>query len=257
MPLLIGTSGWQYAHWKERFYPKGVPQRCWLEYYAERFDTVELNNAFYRLPERSTFEQWRERTPPGFRVAVKASRYLTHIKRLKDPSEPVGRLMERAAGLGDRLGPVLVQLPPNLPADLGRLAETLDAFPRHVRVTVEFRHESWFSDDCRRLLEERGVALCLADSPSRRTPLWKTAGWGYVRFHAGRAFPPPCYGRKALSSWVERIAECFGEEAEVFCFFNNDPLACALRDAVEFARLAERHGLQATRVPDRAEVRPG
>lgn len=257
MPVWIGTSGWQYAHWRGGFYPRTLPQRLWLEHYAERFSTVELNNAFYRLPELHTFEQWRERTPAGFVMAVKASRFLTHIKRLKEPEEPVGRLMERVAGLGDRLGPILLQLPPNLQADLDRLDETLACFPPAVRVAVEMRHRSWFTDETRALLTARSAACCLADSPALRTPLWVTADWGYVRFHQGRAFPSPCYGRAALGSWAARIAELWPAGADVYAYFNNDPLGCAPRDAVRFASAAEKAGLNPTAVPSARETPVG
>ncbi|MDQ6741669.1 MAG: DUF72 domain-containing protein, partial [Candidatus Dormibacteraeota bacterium] len=157
--LYVGTSGWQYRHWKLTFYPKEVRQREWLRYFAERFETVELNNSFYHLPEASSFERWREETPDGFVVAVKMSRYLTHLKRLKDPEEPVALFMERASHLRPKLGPVLVQLPPRMKADPERLEAALDAFPQGVRVAVEFRDDSWFDHTTRRVLEERGAAL--------------------------------------------------------------------------------------------------
>ena len=172
MPVLIGTSGWQYRHWRERFYPPGLPQRSWLEHYAKSFDTVESNNAFCRLPELATFQSWAQRTPPGFVWAVKMSRYLTHIKRLAEPAEPVQRFLERAAGLGPKLGPVLLQLPPTLKADLVRLDVVLGLLTPRVRVAVEFRHDSWFTAETRALLEQRGAALCLADRGSKPvTPL--------------------------------------------------------------------------------------
>lgn len=249
MTVWVGTSGWQYADWRGRLYPPTTAQRLWLEHYAERFATVEVNNAFYRLPERSVFEGWRERTPAGFVVAVKASRYLSHIRRLREPAEPVGRLMERAAGLGDKLGPILLQLPPDFRCDLGRLDATLDCFPAGTRVAVELRHESWFTAETAALLERHGAAFCLADSPARRTPTWRTADWGYVRFHEGRSLPHPCYGRAALRTWAGRLADLFGPAGEVFAYFNNDPGGCAVRDAVRFARELERAGLAATRVP--------
>lgn len=188
---------------------------------------------------------------------VKASRYLTHIKRLAEPGEAVGRLLERARHLGSKLGPILLQLPPNLGADHGRLADTLARFPSDVRVAVEFRHPSWFSDETRALLTERGAALCLADSPRRKTPVWRTAGWGYVRLHEGRAAPHPCYGRHALGTWASRLAELWAPGDDVFCYFNNDGQACAVRDAVLFARALERVGLHPTRVPAPDDVRVG
>jgi uncharacterized protein YecE (DUF72 family) len=252
----VGTSGWQYRDWRGAFYPAGVPQRRWLDHYGRRFATVELNNPFYRLPERETFHQWREETPGDFVFAVKMSRFLTHVRRLRDPDEPVERFLSHARGLGDKLGPVLLQLPPHLEADLGRLAATLDRFPPGVRVAVEPRHESWFAGSgLRQLLEDRRAALCLADSPRRRTPVWRTARWGFVRFHEGRATPSPCYGDRALATWAERIASMWGAQDEVFCYFNNDLRACAVRNAVTFARLVRRAGLRPTRVPEPGEVR--
>ena len=251
MPVLIGTSGWQYRDWRERFYPRGLAQRSWLEHYAVGFDTVESNNAFYRLPERATFESWAQRTPPHFVWAVKMSRYLTHIKRLAEPAEPVQRFLERAAGLGPKLGPVLLQLPPTLRADLDRLDAVLALLAPAVRVAVEFRHDSWFQDETRRLLEQRGAALCLADRGSKPvSPLWRTADWGYVRWHQGRAQPQPCYGARALRSWAGRIAEMWTEKEEVFCYFNNDPGGCALRDARSFAAHLRWAGLEQSRVPE-------
>lgn len=201
MPVWIGTSGWHYRHWRGGLYPPSLPTRAWLAHYARLFATVELNNAFYRLPEGSMFASWAEMLPEGFVVSVKASRYLTHIRRLRDPVEPVERLMERARELGPKLGPVLLQLPPNLGIDLDALEASLAAFPRGARVAVEFRHESWFDLAVRRVLEDAGACLCLADRDGPRGPLWRTADWGYVRFHHGRSRPPSCYGRAALDSW--------------------------------------------------------
>ncbi|HCT79508.1 MAG TPA: DUF72 domain-containing protein, partial [Micromonosporaceae bacterium] len=223
------------------FYPEGLPQRLWLEYYAEHFATVEVNNAFYRLPERNTFAQWRERTPDGFCMAVKMSRYLTHIKRLKDPQEPVARFFSRAEALGDRLGPVLIQLPPTLKANVDALAETLACFPDGTKVAVEPRHQSWWADDVRRLLEKHNAALCWADRLGRPiAPLWRTADWGYLRLHEGRAQPRPRYGRAALKTWVSRIAEAFPSEEPVYVYFNNDHGGAAIVDAKAFLELAQR-----------------
>jgi len=226
--VFVGTSGWQYADWRGRLYPAGVPQRRWLEVYAAQFDTVEVNNAFYRLPERAVFESWRDRTPPGFVVAVKASRYLTHIKRLRDPAEPVARLMSVATGLGDKLGPVLLQLPPTLKSDPDLLDACLACFPAGVRVAVEPRHDSWWTDDVRRVLENRAAALVWADRRSRPvTPLWQTTGWGYLRLHEGAARPWPSYGDTALRSWAARLS---GFD-EAYAYFNNDQRGAAPRDA--------------------------
>ncbi|MDQ3978062.1 MAG: DUF72 domain-containing protein [Actinomycetota bacterium] len=257
MTVLIGTSGWQYASWKGRFYPEDLKQAGWLEHYADRFQVVEVNNAFYRLPEASTFRKWAERTPADFIVGVKASRYLTHIKRLADPAEPVSRFLERATHLGAKLGPVLLQLPPTLVANQERLEETLAQFPAGVRVAVEFRHDSWYTNETRALLEAREAAFCLADSPRRTTPVWRTASWGYLRLHEGRAAPRPCYSERALEDWARRLADHWGPDEDVYVFFNNDPLACAVRDAIVFADVVNRVGLQPTRVPARDEVAVG
>jgi uncharacterized protein YecE (DUF72 family) len=252
--LIIGTSGWQYRHWRGAFYPAGVAQRRWLEFFAQRFVTVESNAAFYRLPEAHTFADWAERTPSDFVMAVKASRFLTHVLRLAEPEEPVALLVERARRLGGKLGPILIQLPPDLAIDVGRLRATLGAFPPEVRVAVEFRHVSWFTDEVEQVLRDGHVALCLADRRRPVTPAWRTAEWGYVRFHGGRSRPPGCYTRDALAAWVDRLAELWPATADVFAYFNNDYHACALRDAQVLAELGERAGLGATRVPAAGEV---
>ena len=249
MAVWIGTSGWQYRDWRGTFYPPATPVRSWLESFSDRFATVESNNAFYRLPERRTFEDWARRTPDDFVMAVKVSRYLTHIKRLSEPAEPVERFIDRVAGLGPKLGPVLLQLPPQLKADLGRLEDTLDRFPRSIRVAVEFRHPSWFSDEVRAALTDRSVALCLADRRRPLGPIWRTADWTYLRFHEGRGRPRPCYGRGALEAWAGRLAATWSADEDVYVYFNNDPRGCAPRDAARFARQVERVGLRPTRVP--------
>lgn len=243
MPLLIGTSGWQYRDWRGVFYPRRCPVDRWLEEYTAHFATVENNNAFYRLPETETFARWRERTPPGFVMAVKASRYLTHIKRLKEPQEPVARLLDRAAGLGDRLGPVLLQLPPTLRADTDLLAACLRQFPADIRVAVEPRHSSWWTDQTRAVLTEHQAALVWADKFSRRvTPLWRTADWGYVRLHHGCASPQPRYGRTALSSWLDRICAEFRDSEDVFLYLNNDPGGAAVANARTLITMAGHRG---------------
>jgi uncharacterized protein YecE (DUF72 family) len=251
MPILLGTCGWSYRDWRGVFYPEKLPQRAWLDHYAEHYATVELDNAFYRLPSYDTFQAWHERLPADVVVAVKASRFLTHIRRLREPVEPVHRLMEHAAGLQGHLGPILVQLPPNLRAEPDRLAECLAAFPTGTRVAVEPRHESWWTDDVRRLLERHGAALTWADRLGRPvTPLWRTTDWGYVRFHEGRAQPWPRYGRAALASWIDRIAAAFDDGADVHVYFNNDPGGAAVSDAATLGRIAARAGRTVTRTPN-------
>ena len=238
MPVLVGTSGWQYRHWRDAFYPRDVPQRQWLEYYAGKFGTVENNATFYRLPAGDTFEAWRRRTPDDFVMALKASRYLTHVRRLRDPAEPVRRMLEAFQGLAGKRGPVLIQLPPNLEADPALLGDCLAQFPADVRVAVEPRHPSWWGDPIRAVLVARGAALCWADRRGQPvTPLWRTAHWGYVRFHEGTADPWPRYGERALASWTERIARTWPPDASVYVYFNNDQNAAAVADAATVAEL--------------------
>lgn len=244
--MLVGTSGFAYLHWARAFYPDGLPQRDRLAYYARLFRTVELNVTFYRLPDRATFEAWRDQVPDDFVFALKASRYLTHIDRLRDPRRPVEELMERAGGLGNRLGPVLLQLPPRMaagPDAADRLERTADAFRASspsaaapVRLALEPRHASWFTPEIRDVLVRRGIALCLADRRGPRTPVWQTADFLYLRFHEGRANPPSCYGRAALRAWAGRAAALAGPNPPGFAFFNNDIHACAIANARTFGR---------------------
>ncbi len=257
MPLLIGTSGWHYAHWRGGLYPSDLPSSHWLEFYAQRFATVELNNAFYRLPEAATFAAWRRSLPEDFVVAVKVSRYLTHVKRLRDPAEPVARLLARATELGPALGPFLLQLPPTLQVDVDALDATLAAFPRGTRVAVEFRHPSWFVPAVRSVLERRRAAACLSATGRSHPPLWRTADWGYLRFHRGEARPPGCFGTTALTTWAHRLAHLWPPGAEVFAYFNNDTSGCAPRDARRLAAIARRAGLAPTRVPGATETPVG
>ena len=238
MAVLVGTSGWQYRHWRDDFYPREVPQRLWLEYYAGRFPTVENNGAFYRLPARETFTQWHDRVPPGFVMAVKVSRYLTHVRRLRDPEEPVRRFLDAADGLDGTLGPVLLQLPPTLTADPELLDDCLRRFTAGVRVAVEPRHPSWWTDRVRAVLAEHNAALCWADrGGSSSTPLWRTADWGYLRFHEGTAIPWPRYDAEALRGWASRVGTTWPGDAAVYAYFNNDQCGAAVRDAERFAQL--------------------
>ncbi len=251
MPLRIGTSGWQYRHWSGCFYPADLPVSRWLRFYAGCFETVEVDSAFYRLPAADVFARWRDETPDGFVMAVKASSYLTHRRQLREPREPVARLAERVRHLGPKLGPVLLQLPPTMRVETGRLDETLASFPEGIRVAVEARHESWDCDAVWELLARHKAAWCIADAPWRRWPVVKTSDWGYFRFHEGVASPRPCYGSRALASWASRIARTWPAEADVYAYFNNDSCTCAPRDAQRFAAACAREGLLTSRVSPR------
>ena len=246
MTVLVGTSGWQYRDWRGTFYPPDVPQRRWLEHYARQFATVENNGTFYRLPSRETFAGWRDRVGADFVMTVKASRYLTHVRRLREPAEPVRRLLDAAAGLGDRLGPVLLQLPPDLRAAPRLLDECLARFPAGIRVAVEPRHESWQSAEVRDVLAARNAALCWADRTGTAvTPLWRTAGWGYLRFHEGDDGTDwPRYRAATLRAWADRIASTWAEGLDVYVYFNNDQRGAAPRDAAGFAAAVSAQGLR-------------
>jgi uncharacterized protein YecE (DUF72 family) len=263
MPVLIGTSGWQYRDWRGGLYPAGVAQRRWLEHYATQYVTVENNSSFYRLPSEATFAGWRDRTPGDFVMAVKASRYLTHVRKLRDPAEPVARLLGVAAELGPKLGPILLQLPPTLTAEPARLdacLRELRAARRpgglgRLRIAVEPRHPSWWTKEVRQILAAHDAALCWADRRGRPvTPLWRTAGWGYLRFHEGTASPWPSYGRRALRSWADRVRQAWPGDADVYAYFNNDPGGAAVVNSVAFAALAREAGLAVTRTPPAGAV---
>jgi uncharacterized protein YecE (DUF72 family) len=229
----IGCSGWNYPHWRERVYPKGVPQRRWLEHYATLFDTVEVNATFYRLPTASAVANWVEQTPEQFLFAVKSSRYLTHIRRLTDLGRGVERFYERIEPLVDspKLGPVLWQLPENFHRNDERLAEALAGLPpgRHC---FEFRHASWFVDEVYELLRRHGVALVIGDHPRRPFQGHElTTGWTFVRFHHGRRGRNGNYSDRELEEWAARVAD-WRRRAEIFAYFNNDWNGYAVRNAL-------------------------
>jgi uncharacterized protein YecE (DUF72 family) len=229
-----------YPDWRRDVYGD-VPQRRWLEVVAARFPTVEVNATFYRLPGADTFSRWRSEVPEGFVFAVKASRYITHVKRLRDCEGAVRFLWDRSRGLGSALGPVLFQLPPTLRADAGLLAAFSRGLPRGMRPAFEFRDASWDDDEIRSLLDESGAAWVLADRPGAHVPLQVTAGWSYVRFHRGRR-DDPGYTRTKLRRWADAIARMPAED--VFVYFNNDQGGAAVRDAHVLTSLVVRRGVE-------------
>jgi len=247
----VGTSGWQYRSWREPFYEKR-PQRSWLPHYASVFSTVEVNNSFYMLPKESTFERWRDETPDGFAFAVKASRYITHIRRLREARDSVGLFWSRAKILAAKLGPVLFQLPPNFVADVPLLRDFLTFLPAGIKAAFEFRDDSWTRDDVFEALDERGAAWVLADRPGRRVPAVVTGGWSYVRFHQGRP-AHPSYSRPKLRAWADRMAGL--ETAEQWAFFNNDELAAAPADALALRRMLAERGCEVSE-PARRQSAP-
>jgi uncharacterized protein YecE (DUF72 family) len=235
----IGCSGWNYPHWRERVYPKGLPPKRWLEHYATLFDTVEVNSTFYRLPKVTAVQGWVEQTPPGFLFAVKASRYLTHIRRLSDLEGGVQRFYERIDPLvgSPKLGPVLWQLPPNFRRDDERLASALEALPsgRHC---FEFREPSWYVDEVYRLLRERNAALVIGDSPKYPfRSLELTADWTFIRFHHGSRGRNGNYSERELEEWAGRIAAWRDSGADVHAYFNNDWEGFAVKNGLRLREL--------------------
>jgi uncharacterized protein YecE (DUF72 family) len=227
----IGTSGWHYKHWLGDFYPARFPPAKMLAWYAREFHTVEINNSFYRLPEEKTFKDWAATVPTGFLFAVKASRFLTHIKRLKDAKDPIDLFFSRAKHLGPHLGPVLFQLPPKWKADPKRLQDFLEVLPRNHSYAVEFRDDTWYTEEIYGLLREHNVALCIHD--------WHTAPWqqeltansSYLRFHGTGGRYAGNYPDHLLQSWAGKIQNWASRLSEIYVYFNNDVGGHAIRNA--------------------------
>ena len=232
-PVRIGCSGWNYAHWREVVYPKGLPPERWLQHYASLFDTVEVNATFYRLPRRTAVANWVNRTPREFLFAIKGSRYLTHIKRLTELGSGLALFYERIEPLvnSPKMGPVLWQLPGSFRRDDERLAAALAALPpgRHC---FEFRHASWFVTDVYELLRRHGVALVIGDTPRRPFQTHEhTTDWTFVRFHYGSRGRNGNYSERELEEWADRIAS-WREAVDVFVYFNNDWNGYAVRNGI-------------------------
>jgi uncharacterized protein YecE (DUF72 family) len=227
--IRIGCSGWSYPHWRKRFYPEKLPAREHFAFYARHFDTVELNNSFYRQPTRERFVSWGEQAPPGFRFAVKGSRYVTHIKRLAVEPKSIELVAESALGLGDKLGPILFQLQANFHLDLERLVRFVAMLPAKLRFTIEFRHDSWLVPAVFDVLRAHQIALCIPDHPKMPKALEITSDFTYIRMHLpARGLG---YGERALQPWTQRLREWSGQHLDVFVYFNNDMEGHAVGDA--------------------------
>jgi uncharacterized protein YecE (DUF72 family) len=246
--IRIGTSGWHYGHWAGPFYPADLPKDKWLQYYAQHFDTVELNNTFYHLPKEQSLKRWRTITPKNFVYAVKASRYITHIKKLKDVSEELTRFLDLAALLGRKLGPVLYQLPPSLHKDLDRLESFIELLPKKGTAVFEFRHESWYCEDTYKLLRKFNVGFCIhaVARPSwpclhgleaRATPRVITSDIIYVRFHGTTGRYSGCYSKSMLANWAKWLKDQSKQVRGIYVYFNNDACAYAVRNAKQLKEL--------------------
>ncbi len=238
----IGCSGYAYKHWRGIFYPQKLPTTRWLQHYVKFFPTVELNNTFYTMPSVPTFPAWRDGSPAGFRFAVKASRFITHMKKLKDPHAPLAYLFERATLLGPKLGPILYQLPPHWRFDAARLETFLAALPGGLQHTLEIRDPSWLNEQFFALLEQYHVAFCIASLPDYACPLRVTAGFVYLRFHGSQTMYYYDYPADELRLWRDRIWEWAAAGLPVYAYFNNDPEGWAVRNALDLTRLVNEAG---------------
>jgi len=227
----IGTSGWHYDHWKGPFYPQDLPAADFLAYYAEHFSTVEINNTFYQLPAQETLETWRDTVQKGFTFSVKASRYITHMKKLEDPREPVRNFLTRIDTLGDKLGPVLFQLPPNWNFNQQRLRSFLEALPEGYRYAFELRDPSWLNDRAYQALAEHGAAFCIYDFDRRLSPKEVTTNFVYVRLHGPDGRYQGSYDTEDLAGWAGAFSTWVGQGREIYCYFDNDQAGYAPHNA--------------------------
>jgi len=238
--IRIGTSGWNYRHWREILYPRGLGQRRWLEHYAGEFDTVEVNATFYRLPAESTFAGWRARTGEGFVFALKAPKQITHLKKLTDCEGELSAFLSRAELLEERLGPVLVQLPPRWPCHLSALAGFLSCLREGFRFAFEFRDESWCCPEVYALLRDRGAALVRVSAPRYPDAPVATASFQYLRMHGDKRLYSSQYSQETLASWAEAVVEWAAEGQDVFVYFNNDAHGYAVQDAGRLRELVKK-----------------
>lgn len=235
----IGTSGWHYMHWKGPFYPHDLSAENFLEYYSRHFKTVEINNSFYRMPEEKTLRHWRDTSPEQFVFAVKASRYITHMKKLKDASQPLFLFLERAAALGDRLGPVLFQLPPRWRCNPERLRAFLGMLPGGHRYAFEFRDRTWFDDAVYDALQEYGAAFCIYDLAGEISPKEVTADFVYIRLHGPGGPYQGQYKTEVLAGWTGAFSAWSKQGKEIYCYFDNDEAGYAAQDALRLKEMTE------------------
>lgn len=235
----IGTSGWHYKHWCGPFYEAKLPASKMLAEYYQHFDTVEVNNSFYRLPTAEAFRCWRESTPKNFLFAVKGSRFITHMKKLKDPENALENLIPRAEELKEKLGPILWQLPPHWAINTDRLEEFLSALPRNHRYAIEFREQSWHTPRVYDILRKHNAAFCIFELNGRHSPLEVTADWTYVRLHGPGGPYQGSYSTAKLQRWADWIGRQMQQLKAVYVYFDNDQAAYAVHNALELKQLVE------------------
>lgn len=236
--IRIGTSGYHYKHWLGRYYPEGTKANEMLAHYARNFDTVELNNTFYQLPEGATFDSWRKNTPADFLFAVKGSRFLTHMIKLKDAQRGLRNFLPRAERLRSKLGPILWQLPPGWKVNVERLEEFLSLLPKEHRYTFELRNETWMTGEVLDVLRKHNAAFCIYELAGYQSPLEVTADWTYVRLHGPTAFKyQGSYTDEQLAGWAERIRNWSRTLKAVYVFFDNDDSAYAVHNAIALKRM--------------------
>ncbi len=234
----IGTSGWNYKHWKGPFYPVDLPQKKWLEFYCQHFQTVEINNSFYKLPEKRTLESWAKTVPPDFIFSLKANRYITHMKKLKYAKEPVENLFNRIKILGDKRGPVLFQLPPRWHFNEERLNEFLNKLSDSYRYCFEFRDDTWWNDETYQLLKKHNVAFCMFELAGQHSPKEITSDFVYIRLHGtGKEAYQGEYDSQTLSGWAGAIHGWHNKSKEIFCYFDNDQKGYAVKDALKLKNM--------------------
>lgn len=235
----IGTSGWHYAHWKGPFYPPDLPSSGYLAHYLQFFQTVEINNSFYKLPSKETFQQWRQTVPPGFLFAVKANRYITHMKKLIDPEQPLTTMFERLEALEDHLGPVLYQLPPRFRLNLERLQQFLAALPAGPLAAFEFRDPSWFDPAVYATLAAHNAAFCIYHLNRSLSPREVTADFVYLRLHGPEGAYQGRYSDQELAGWAAAIRQWSEDGRDIYCYFDNDQAGYAVQDARQLQELVK------------------
>ena len=233
----IGTSGWHYKHWKGLFYPAGMRQQDYLAHYLRYFRTVEINNSFYRLPTYETFANWRQSVPEGFVFAVKASRFITHMKKLRDPQQSFGNFIENVAALEEKLGPILFQLPPRWRCDAERFRQFLEALPAGLLYTFEFRDHSWYNEAIYELLRQHQAAFCIYDLEQHQSPVVVTAPFVYIRLHGPEGRYNGSYSDQALAGWAAAARGWQQEGRPVYIYFDNDIGGHAVVDAQRLQNL--------------------